>query len=490
MLATCIRPDFLRQVAAALLLTAIAGSASSTIAQGRFPVQTHPAQRHPIPVMNRTPGSAAAVARNYRQEPLPMPVEPGLRQPPSSAELMDTPPATTTTPPMIQGPGAPPEVYYDDGSFGYDQGYYGYDGGWGMGVMPMLSSMSFTLRGEYLHWWTSPLNTPALATSSPANTPVAEAGVLGEPGTNLLLGTELNDGTRGGARFTGNLWFDPWQNNGLEASYMFLGTESTEFGITSNQIPIIARPFFNSETGAQDSELVAYPGQLTGGLAINAETSFQMADILYRWNVSRDDWRRFDLLIGYRFAYLKDQIRIRESLTSISQDSGLVPGTTLVVTDNFAATNYFNGIELGLAGQRQTMWGDVDFWLKTALGNTRTKSSISGSTVTTANGVTVTTDEGFLALPTNIGDRSFDEFSTLVELGGKFNRDFGPWRASIGYTVLLWSAVGRGGDLIDNEVNTSQLPPGPLTGEPTPRFQERQRSFWAQGVTFGLERYF
>ena len=95
MLATCIRPDSLRRVAAALLLTAIAGSASSTIAQGRFPVQTNPGQRRPIPVMNRTPGPAAAVARNYRQEPLPMPVEPGLRQPPSSAELMDTPPATT-----------------------------------------------------------------------------------------------------------------------------------------------------------------------------------------------------------------------------------------------------------------------------------------------------------------------------------------------------------------------------------------------------------
>lgn len=418
-----------------------------------------------------------------------MPVEPGLRQPPSSAELMDTPPPTTTTQPLVQGPGAPPEVYYDDGSFGYDEGYYGY-GGWGTGIMPMLSGMSFTLRGEFLYWWTSPLNTPALATSSPANTPVTEAGVLGEPGTNLLLGTELNDDTRPGARFTTNLWFDPWQNTGLEASYMFLGTESTDFSITSNQIPIIARPFFNSETGAQDSELVAYPGQLTGGLAINADTSFQMADILYRWNISRDEWRRFDLLIGYRTAYLKDQIRIRESLTSISQDSGVVPGTTIVVTDNFSATNYFNGIELGLAGQRQTMWGDVDFWLKTALGNTRMNSSISGSTVTTANGITNTTNEGFLALPTNIGDRSFDEFSTIVELGGKFNRDFGPWRASIGYTVLLWSAVGRGGDLIDNEVNTSQLFPGPLTGEPTPRFQERQRSFWAQGVTFGLERYF
>lgn len=384
---------------------------------------------------------------------------------------------------------APPEIYYDDSPFVYDEGYYSY-GGWGLGLRPMFGGMSFSVRGEFLYWWTSPLITPPLVTSSPGNTPVDEAGVLGEPGTNLLLGTELNDDIRGGARFTGNLWFDSWQNTGLEASYMFLGTESTEFAITSNQLPIIARPFFNSEIGSQDSELVAYPGQLTGGLGVDAETSFQMADILYRWNVSRDEWRRFDLVFGYRFAYLKDDIRIRDSLTSISQDSGLAPGTTLIVTDRFAATNYFNGIELGLAGQRQTRWGDIDFWLKTALGNTRMKSSISGSTVTTSNGVTEYTDAGFLALPTNIGNRHHDEFSTIVELGAKYNRDFGPWRASIGYNVLLWSAVGRGGDLIDSEVNTSQLPPGLLNGEPTPRFRERQRSFWAQGVTFGLERYF
>lgn len=403
--------------------------------------------------------------------------------------MMESPPPTTTTQPIIQGPTPPGEVFYDDGAFGYDDGYYGGQG-WGLPMMPMLSGMSFSVRGEFLYWWASPLNTPALATSSPAGTAVANAGVLGQPGTNLLLGTELNDDVRPGARFTGNLWLDPWQNRGIEASYMFLGTESTDFATNSNRIPIIARPFFNSETGAQDSELVAYPGQLTGSISINADTSFQMGDILYRWNVSRDDWRRFDLLVGYRTAYLKDQIRIRENLTSISQTSGIVPGTTINVTDNFEAVNYFNGVEFGLAGQRQTMWGDVDFWLKTALGNTRMKSNIRGSTTTTANGVTTNTDAGFLALPTNIGSRSTDEFSTIVELGGKYNRDFGPWRASVGYTVLLWSAVGRGGDLIDPAVNTSQLPPGPLTGEPTPRFHERQRSFWAQGVTFGLERYF
>jgi hypothetical protein len=488
MLATCIHSDTTRRVLAALLVTVVAGWVTTAVAQqGRPPAPGNFNSRRPVPVAARSQFQPPAVARNIRQEQVP-PVQPSERQPGPSAEMMDLqpPPETRSAQPLVQGPGAPPEVYYDDSSFGYDDGYYG---GWATPIMPMLAGMSFSVRGEFLYWWTSPMNTPVLATSAPANTPVPQAGVLGEPTTNVLLGTELNDGVRPGARFTGNLWFDPWQNRGLEGSFMFLGTESNNFAINSNQLPVIARPFFNSQTGAQDSELVAYPNELTGDLAVDAETSFHMGDILYRWNVSRDEWRRFDLLLGYRFAYLKDQIQIRENLTSIGNT--IVPlGTTISVTDSFASTNYFNGIELGIAGQRQTMWGDVDFWLKSALGNTRMRSTIAGSTATTANGVTTNTDEGFLALPTNIGTRDRDEFSTIVELGGKFNRDFGPWRASVGYSVLLWSAVGRGGDLIDNEVNTSQLPPGPLAGEPTPRFHERQRSFWAQGVTFGLERYF
>jgi hypothetical protein len=187
---------------------------------------------------------------------------------------------------------------------------------------------------------------------------------------------------------------------------------------------------------------------------------------------------------------LNDEIRIRERLTSTDLDSGIVPGTTIDVLDHFEASNYFHGVEIGVALQRQTFIGCVDGWLKTSLGNTHTESTINGRTIVTANGQTAETNAGFLALPTNIGSRERDEFSTLVELGGKWNYDICNWRASIGYNVLFWSCLSRGGDLIDTQVNTSQLPPGPLDGAPAPRFRERQSCFWAQGVTFGLERCF
>lgn len=458
-------------------------------------VRSNPSIARPVPMAARSlqqqpvySQRQPATTQYVRQETLP-PTDPALRPPPPAALLQGD---AAAQPPIVETPGA---VVYEDGPLigdmydnGFDAGYY--PNMWARPVLPMLGGMSFSVRGEFLYWWSSPLNTPILGTTAPANVAVGDAGVLGQPTTSALLGTQLSDDIRPGGRFTTNFWFDPTQSRGIEASFTFLPGRDTNFVVTSDQLPVITRPFFNVETGLPDAELVAYPGQLTGSLAIDATSFFSTGDIAYRWNVGRDYNRRVDLMVGYRFGYLHDNIHIRERLTAISQTGGTAPGTTIVVNDEFDAANYFNGVEIGVAGQRDTFLGLADFWLKTALGNTRSRSKISGATATTANGQTVTTNEGFLALPSNIGERNLDEFSTLVELGGKLNRDFGPWRASVGYTVLLWSSVGRGGDLIDTNVNTSQLPPGPLTGTAAPRFREHQSTFWAQGVTFGMERSF
>ncbi len=493
MFANVARPTL---VTGLLTLVVAAASLTAQAQQGGYPVRSNPNLRRPVPAAARAQGQPPAIARATRQEPLPEPVL-GERPPASSADMMDVQPRALRQPATLapHTTSGAPEVYYDESMYngmnpGMQGGEYYQQNTWAAPMMPMLGCMSLSVRGEFLYWWSSPLNTPILASTSPANVVVDDAGVLGQPGTQSLFGGRLSDDIRPGGRFTTNLWFDQCQNRGLEASYTFLPGQGADYSVDSNRLPVISRPFFNTETGLQDAELVAFPNRLTGSLAINANTDFHMGDLAYRWNVCCNNCRRVDLLVGYRFAYLHDRIRIRERLTSTSLDSGIVPGTTITVTDNFDAANYFNGVEIGVAAQRQTCLGCADFWLKTAFGNTRNRSNITGSTVTTANGQTANTDAGFLALGTNIGRRNTDEFSTLTELGGKLNRDFGCWRASVGYTVMFWSCLGRGGDLIDLEVNTSQLPPGPLAGSPSPRFRETQSCFWAQGVTFGLERCF
>jgi len=65
------------------------------------------------------------------------------------------------------------------------------------------------LRGEYLGWWTSPLETPALVTTNPSGTPRNQAGFLGGNDTSILFGGDLNDAFRSGVRIRGGWYVDP-----------------------------------------------------------------------------------------------------------------------------------------------------------------------------------------------------------------------------------------------------------------------------------------
>jgi hypothetical protein len=60
----------------------------------------------------------------------------------------------------------------------------------------------------------------------------------------------------------------------------------------------------------------------------------------------------------------------------------------------------------------------------------------------------------------------------------------------VGYTLLYWSKVTRPGDLIDLNVNPSQIPPGTLSGSPEPRFSFASNDFWIHGLNLGLEYQF
>ncbi|TPW02843.1 MAG: signal peptide protein, partial [bacterium] len=101
---------------------------------------------------------------------------------------------------------------------------------------------------------------------------------------------------------------------------------------------------------------------------------------------------------------------------------------------------------------------------------------------------------GVFAQPTNIGKYKRDRFAVIpevaVSLGGRLTR----WaRAWIGYDFLYVDPVLRPGDQIDRVINPtrtgflSTLAPAGVMGPLLPGFPERQTSFWAQGLTFGLE---
>ena len=115
-------------------------------------------------------------------------------------------------------------------------------------------------RAEYLHWWTKGMGTPALATTNPVGTSQDDAGVLGAAKSSILFGgDDLSDGSRSGGRFTLGMWLDPCQAQAIAVTYTGLQEETDTFEASNDDFSILARPFFNAETGLEDSRLIAFP---------------------------------------------------------------------------------------------------------------------------------------------------------------------------------------------------------------------------------------
>jgi len=350
---------------------------------------------------------------------------------------------------------------------------------------------------EYLAWWVKSMAVPALITTG--NT--QDLGIFGRPSTQVLLGNSLDHDAFSGGRFTLGWWFDPCRVWALESTFFFLGEETRHDLFSSGGMPILARPFFNAQTGQEDSELIANPA-LPGlfPLSGQADVSFRTRLIGFELNLVRSwlyginpEWHKqynLDFLFGFRYLQLRENLSIHEDLL-VPEDSDTVPaGTRFLIDDIFAARNSFNGGQIGIRGELR--WGGwfIDGRVKVAFGNTSQTVFIDGQTTITTPGVgTVTGPGGLLALPTNMGRYHRDSFSVVPEFGVNFGYYITPYiKVYVGYTFLGWTNVVRPGSVIDRHVNPSQLPPGGvLVGPARPAFRFRDGDFWAQGINVGIE---
>jgi hypothetical protein len=350
----------------------------------------------------------------------------------------------------------------------------------------------YWVRGEYLLWWMNSGDAPPLVTTSLAGTDPDVAGVLGQPGTTVILGDSgVGTGVHLGGRFTLGLWLSRCHIQAIEANYTAVGGGTARFSATSGEISILARPFFDTETGLQEAMLVAHPDVLTGSIAVAAETELQSAEVLWRRLVFTDCLSRLDFLAGYRFGRLDESLRIRQFSEWTVAQGQILPGTTKELFDRFDTENHFHGGQLGLAYQRRVggCWS-LDLLLKVGLGNTRSRVHIEGATQNIVpGGGSADFVGGLLAQETNIGRYQQDEFAVMPELSVSFACDLTcQLRLLFGYDLLYWSKVARPADQID--FGLSQLPPEPPTGQQRPAFQFTSTEFWAQGLQFGLDYRF
>ena len=351
----------------------------------------------------------------------------------------------------------------------------------------------FWLRGEFLGWWTKGFATPPLLTTSPTGTAPAQAGVLGAAGTNVLLGGEdLGGGFRAGERITFGAWLNSCQTLGVEASYLQLNPQTEFFHANGASAPILARPFFNSETGQQASQLIDYPGQQSGTFSSAAGSGFQVVEVLVRKNLDHGPGPAVDLVAGYRYQQLQDHLEVVDALTFSGTQSAFPAGSTVQQTDRFDTRNVFQGGEVGISTSLHRQCWTLDTLLKIAIGQTHSHVDIEGATATTVPGRAATfVPGGLLALPSNIGGHDSDQFSVVPELGVTLGFDLTPQlRAIIGYDLVYWNNVARPGDQIDLNIDPRQLPPATSPTATRPEFILHTSDYWAQGLNLGLDLRF
>jgi hypothetical protein len=350
------------------------------------------------------------------------------------------------------------------------------------------------ITGELLLWATSGQSLPALVTASPAGTPPAQAGVIGQPGTSTLFGGGWAGGAmRPGGRVAAGYWFDPTQHDGIEASFFELAEDQQRAAFANEGGLLLGRPYVDATSGAEAALLVPPPQTLPADPALFAQsisaarsTTFLGVDVLLRRSIDCDLFHRRWLVGGYRYLQLDDSVGVTQTARIASATSPSV--VTAATNDVFDASTQFHGGEFGLIERWWHKRVSLQVLGKVALGASVFDTDISGSTIT--DGV-VTSAGGVLAEPTNSGSHQSALFAGMGEVG--VSLDYALWsqcRASIGYTFLWWSTVGRAGAQIDRQVNPTQFPPGTLTGPARPAFTQRTSDFWAQGLNLGLEYQF
>ena len=363
---------------------------------------------------------------------------------------------------------------------------------------------------DYLSMWTKGNWVPPLVTTSPDGTPQSQAGRLPVSATTeVLFGNgRVDTEQRNGGRVNIGYWLIDGEFLGVEGQYFALQQGNTNFDKVSSyssgdpSAMIIARPFINYSpilpSPENDAAIVAFPsgyvlgqgvGTLDGSVNIRTTSNLQSAGALLRRLVWIDFTmqRRLDLLLGYRFMRIDDSVTIRDQSTFIPT-SGPIPQTTFISEDIFSASNIFNGGEIGLKYQSQHGRLGFEFIGKCAFGNNREKTYINGTSTITASGTTTDYAGGLLTQPTNIGTYQRNVFAILPEADVNLRWDVTcNLRATVGYTFIYINRVQRSGDAIDLRLNPTQVQGGTLSGNPYPAFASTDTTWWAHGVTAGIE---
>ena len=391
-------------------------------------------------------------------QPLPPPATPAPTSPlpplpPASSDLPPFLPAPPSGPPLaeVPRPGAAPGLDYDPNYLYLPE------------RAPERPRRTHRVDecGPDGRWWFSPTLELAWLSRDPApvrvRLPVPD--LIGSAGTlpGLFLpirgrATEQFDPALG---LTLGRWFGEGNTDGVEGSFFFRDSETVFGGFAPG-----ARVFFSrGDSGVpQAVPLPDPPGILAaGGFPFTLGTLYTTADVNYRHRLRCTENARLDALVGYRFAYLEDDIYLGDGHD----------GHDDYRRNRAAVSNPFHAGQVGLAGEYR-----VGRWY--AAGSAKVAFGVVSPEVT-ARGLFAAAEgrigPGVYQRLAGLGAGERNEFAVMPVLNVSVGRQITDHcRVFVGYNFQYLSRVGRLGDALDPNATTLRL-----------------TDFCAQAVNLGFE---
>ncbi|PHS00614.1 MAG: hypothetical protein COA78_23730 [Blastopirellula sp.] len=337
---------------------------------------------------------------------------------------------------------------------------------------------------EYLHVWRKgqSFEGSLLATS----TDPADESIIGAATTSSLFGMGREQDTpRSGARLTGGIWLDDYQNWGVGGRGLALEREVLGITATTADYANLGHPFYNTNTSLNDSIVISKPG-VGNNSANNAtsiirnENNFYAADLFITKHLWTKHANRWDFVTGYSYLQVEDAFSLNSTFT-VRDGGGSIPQDTVVnFNDMFNTHNEFHGGQFGIMGELQD--GPITWRLlsKISIGQMNQQATIAGTYFEDSN---LLDNEGIYARDSNSGSYSRSRFAFIPE----FNIDMlyaltTNLDLKFGTTFIYVSDIATPGSIIDPRIDP--------TGGTEPAFNFDTTDYWMLGINCGFDFHF
>lgn len=377
----------------------------------------------------------------------------------------------------------------------------------GLGGTP-TNAPTVWFDGQYLLMFPKamPINFPLVTSGAPAG-----LGVVGQATTTPLYGAgDLRLGAISGFRLTAGFFRPQDHRVGFELSGMYVSPASNDFfGQSSGTgIPVIARPYFNTATGANAALIVAFPNFAAGSVLSRTTSEFWGAEANGLWNVYRSAdtgglaWT-MNAIGGFRFNSLEESLDITQSsrlLTGVTAPyAGITVAspTTLMVRDNFSTSNRFYGGQLGLQIQASAGRWFLGLSGKAGLGVMHEQVRIDGAsgssnpTSATVAGLSSVAVGGLYANASNMGTFRDDRFAVVTDVNATLGYNLTRFLTlTAGYNFIHMSTVARPTEQFTGRVDPALVPTSgsfggvPVAGQPP--YTIKQTDYFMHGLNFGF----